>query len=140
MSTEIELKRPGISEGFLKAAGIKQVDSAEAFTTLNDVMVVPLLSGSGMRAKILEALALGRNVITTSVGIEGIDAKGLKAVYVADDPKTFRHTMSELVQQNGEVRKNGIAAQKYIVQEYDYGRIGSRLHQVYEQLLPTVVL
>ena len=117
-----------------------EVDSAEAFTTLNDVMVVPLLSGSGMRAKILEALALGRNVITTSVGIEGIDAKALKAVYVADDPKTFRHTMSELVQQNGEVRKNGIAAQKYIVQEYDYGRIGFRLHQVYEQLLPTVVL
>ncbi len=52
-------------------------------------IVVPLLSGSGIRIKILEALALGRTVITTPLGVEGIDARHGEHLLVADGAEAF---------------------------------------------------
>jgi len=66
-----------------------EVRSAIDFMAEQDVLVVPLLSGSGIRIKILEALALGRTVITTKLGAEGIDAVHGEHLLVADDPVAF---------------------------------------------------
>jgi len=66
-----------------------EVRSAIDFMSDHDVLVVPLLSGSGIRIKILEALALGRTVITTSLGVEGIDAKHGEHLLIADDATAF---------------------------------------------------
>ena len=52
-------------------------------------MIVPLFSGSGMRVKILESMALGRVVITTSMGLEGIDACHHREVLLADTVESF---------------------------------------------------
>ena len=49
------------------------VDSAIDFINENNIMVVPLLTGSGMRIKIIEGMVLGKMVITTSIGAEGIN-------------------------------------------------------------------
>ena len=54
-----------------------EVDDARKFIQSFRVMVAPLLSGSGIRIKILEGMALGRPVVTTSVGIKGIDAENI---------------------------------------------------------------
>jgi len=51
------------------------VDSAIDFISSLDVMIVPLFSGSGQKVKILEALALGKRVISTAIGLEGIPLK-----------------------------------------------------------------
>jgi glycosyltransferase involved in cell wall biosynthesis len=53
------------------------------------VVAVPLRSGSGTRLKIIEAMAHGRPVVTTSKGVEGIDAVDGVHVLVADDPREF---------------------------------------------------
>ena len=66
-----------------------EVRSAIDFMADHDVLVVPLLSGSGIRIKILEALALGRTVITTTLGVEGINAKHGEHLLVADDALGF---------------------------------------------------
>lgn len=66
-----------------------EVRSAIDFMADHDVLVVPLLSGSGIRIKILEGLALGRTVITTELGVEGIAAKHAEHLLVADDPMSF---------------------------------------------------
>lgn len=52
-------------------------------------IIVPLLSGSGMRVKILEGMFLGRIVITTSLGLEGINAQHKNQVLVADTVEEF---------------------------------------------------
>ena len=66
-----------------------EVDNSQNFINSCPVMIVPLLAGSGMRLKILEALALGRIVVTTSIGLEGIDATDGKEVLIADTPDEF---------------------------------------------------
>jgi glycosyltransferase involved in cell wall biosynthesis len=112
-----------------------EVDSAEAFTADNEVMVVPLLSGSGMRAKILEALSLGRNVITTNVGLEGIDVKDLNAVYVADKPEEFIDYLNQLIRQNGEVQSHGLKARSFILEAYNYRKVAASLFQIYSKCI-----
>ena len=50
-----------------------EVESAKEFADENDIMIVPLLSGGGMRVKIVEAMALGKIIVTTPIGAEGLD-------------------------------------------------------------------
>lgn len=66
-----------------------EVPDSKEFLNSCPVMIVPLLAGSGMRLKILEALALSRIVITTSIGLEGIDATDGKEVLIADTDEEF---------------------------------------------------
>lgn len=112
-----------------------EVDSAESFTSDNEVMVVPLLSGSGMRAKILEALSLGRNIVTTQVGLEGIEVNDLNAVYVADEPSDFIHHLEQLTKQNGEVKMHGQIAKDYVLNAYDYQKVGASLFNTYKECI-----
>lgn len=101
---------PGIHEAFsdlrLKLAGrhmpafitraewpgveaVGEVEDAAAFITNHPVMVVPLLSGSGVRVKIIEAMALGRTIITTTTGAEGICYTKGGNILIADTPVEF---------------------------------------------------
>ena len=49
-----------------------EVPDARDFMLSKDIMIVPLLSGSGIRVKIIEGMALGKTIITTSIGAEGL--------------------------------------------------------------------
>ncbi len=51
-----------------------EIEDAKTFMQSYRIMVAPLFTGSGIRIKILEAMALGRPVVTTPIGIEGIPA------------------------------------------------------------------
>ena len=65
------------------------MESANEFMLDNDIMVVPLLSGSGIRIKIIEGMALGKTIITTSIGAEGLSVENGKNIFIADTPEEF---------------------------------------------------
>ena len=73
------------------------VPVANDFMLSHDLMVVPLLSGSGIRIKIVEAMALGKVVITTSVGAQGLDVENGKHLFIADTPEEFRMVIDKCV-------------------------------------------
>lgn len=73
------------------------VPDANEFMTDHDIMVVPLLSGSGIRIKIVEAMALGRVVITTSIGAEGLDVVDGKHLFIANTPEEFVAVINKCV-------------------------------------------
>lgn len=76
----------------LKSNNIKvhgEVPDSKEFLLSYPIMIVPLLSGGGMRLKILEALALGRIVISTSIGLEGIEASDGVNILVANTEEEF---------------------------------------------------
>jgi len=92
---------PGHFEKKLKHPNISyhgEVDDAIAFMQTYGVMVAPLLTGSGIRIKILEGLALGRPVVTTSAGIEGIPNIDQAFVSVTDDPKVFSSQVIKMIE------------------------------------------
>lgn len=68
---------------------VGEVEDAQSFICNHPVMVVPLLSGSGVRVKIIEAMALGRTVITTTTGAEGIRYTAGHNILIADTPIAF---------------------------------------------------
>lgn len=76
---------------------IGEVEDAKSFIKSNKVMAVPLLSGSGMRIKIVESLAFSMPIVTTSVGCEGIEVNSGDQLYVKDTPQDFAKAILNLL-------------------------------------------
>lgn len=68
---------------------VGEVPSARQFMAENQIMIVPLLSGGGIRIKIVEGLAMGKTIISTSIGAEGIHVKHNKHILLADTAEDF---------------------------------------------------
>jgi len=69
------------------------VESAQQFINDHDIMIVPLFSGSGMRIKIMEGLALGKPIITTTIGAEGIEITNKENIFIANTKKEMIETI-----------------------------------------------
>ncbi len=104
-----------------------EVDDAVAFVNQHNIAIVPLLSGSGMRAKIIEAMALGKVVITTSIGLEGIEAQDGIDVCLANSPEEFIDVIQYLLNHPADMIQIGINAHQYIVNNYESVTIGKKL-------------
>jgi len=77
---------------------IESVPNATSFFMEHEVMVVPLLSGSGIRIKIIEGMAYGKAIVSTTVGAEGIGYTDQKNILIADDPISFANGVIQLLQ------------------------------------------
>ena len=110
-----------------------EVEDARTFMQSYRVMVAPLLTGSGIRIKILEAMALGRPVITTTVGIEGIPAENNREVLIADDPELFKYQIVNLV--TGNETAHGLVAEgKQLIREnFDTFGLSTRLTRFFKE-------
>jgi len=109
-----------------------EVENAHKFIQSYQLMVAPLLSGSGIRVKILEAMALGRPVLTTSAGIEGIPAVNHKHIIVEDDPGLFCSQLISLLRDPDAQEKQLAAARKFISRHFDTFELSARLSQFYK--------
>jgi len=74
-----------------------EVENGLAFMSSIDVLIVPLFITSGIRVKIIEAMAMGKVVLTTSKGLQGISAVHGKEVLIADSSSEFIHYQSLLI-------------------------------------------
>ncbi len=72
------------------------VESVEPYYKQASVCIVPLRSGGGTRLKILEALAYGVPVVSTTLGCEGIKVENLKTILIADTPNSFAKAILKL--------------------------------------------
>lgn len=111
-----------------------EVPDAIDFVKQYSMMIVPLFSGSGMRVKILEGMALGRVVVTTSLGKEGIYAKDGEELLIADDPETFISKISDVL--NGTINKIklGENARDFVILNYDHDKNAQMLLNKYKEL------
>lgn len=112
-----------------------EVDDAYAFISTKAVMVVPLLSGSGMRIKIIEGMAQGKAIVTTSIGTEGIDSVHGENIFIADKPDDFAKSICQLVEDRQLCFKTGEKARKFVNEHYDNKTITSSLVRFYENLM-----
>jgi len=98
------------------------------------LMVVPVRAGSGMRVRILEALARGIPVVTTTTGVEGIDAIAGEHLLVADEPNEFANAIVRLLrdpQLGATLAQNG---RRLAEQKYDWQVVLPKLEAVYTSL------
>ena len=99
------------------------------------VFVVPLRIGSGTRLKILEALAMGKAIVSTSVGAEGLDLKDGEEIFIADEPTVFADAVTRLLTDASLRRRIGENGRARVERDYDWRGIGEKLHQLYTKIL-----
>lgn len=95
------------------------------------VVVVPLRIGGGSRLKILEALAAGKAVVSTSIGAEGLDLNPGKDVIIADSPRAFANAVVGLLRSDESRRQLGESGRNLVSQQYGWNGIARRLEAVW---------
>ena len=103
-----------------------EVASARAFMQKGGVMVVPLQSGSGMRIKILEGMALGKAIVTTSLGASGIPVTDGHDVLIADEPEAFTNSLLRCLRYPGYQQALGKRARETVARHYDLSRLAKQ--------------
>jgi polysaccharide biosynthesis protein PslH len=98
------------------------------------VVIVPLRVGGGTRLKIYEAMAMGRAVVSTTVGAEGLDVRDGRDIILADNPAKFADTVAELLANDG-LRGRYERAAADLAAKYDWPAVGERFGEVLQQLV-----
>jgi glycosyltransferase involved in cell wall biosynthesis len=112
-----------------------EVDDAYTFMAQKAIMIVPLLSGSGMRIKIIEGMALGKSIISTTIGAEGIGVSDGKDILIADDPQKFTSGIESLLNNFDKFDAIGRDAKKFVAENYDNLSISKALLAFYKELI-----
>ena len=98
------------------------------------VSAVPLRSGGGTRLKILEAMALGTPVVSTSIGCEGLHVENNHNILIADNPADFAQQITNLLTDLelwNRISKNG---RTLVEENYDWLKISSEYRAILEEL------
>jgi len=112
-----------------------EVENAQDFMLANDIMIVPLLSAGGMRIKIIEGMALGRVIISTTIGAEGIDYKDGHNILIANNAKEFNQQLSWLKANPEKLHEIGQNGKKLVETYYNNQRITEKLLSFYNKVL-----
>jgi glycosyltransferase involved in cell wall biosynthesis len=91
------------------------------------VVVAPLLSGSGTKLKVLEAMAAGRPVVATTVGAEGIEARDGEHLRVADAPEEFAAAVAALLDDRAEAARIARNGRELVAGRYGWPASGERM-------------
>lgn len=109
-----------------------KVDDISAFYRRCAVFVAPILKGSGTRLKILEAMASGSPVVSTTIGAEGLDVRDGKHLLIGDTPEAMADAVTTLLS-NQELNQSLAAqARELVAARYDWDAIASQLLSIYD--------
>ena len=97
---------------------VKEAANSQEFMSKSGVMVVPLLSGSGIRVKIIEGMMLGIPIVCTPVGCEGIPAQPGKELFIADSIESFRMIFNKLASTPDLLSEVSENARKFAIENY----------------------
>lgn len=112
-----------------------EVADARVFMGKHQVSIAPCFSGSGMRVKIVESMALGKPVVTTTMGAEGLNAVHNENIIIADDSGDFLHHIERLIEFPELCRSMGNSAKNFAAQNFDNKILAANLAGFYEKQL-----
>ena len=111
-----------------------EVADIRAYLRRAAVVVVPVRMGGGTRLKVLEGIAMGKAMVSTSVGCEGIATRDGVHLLIADDAPSFALRMSHLFDDSALRDRLGTAGRSLIEAEYSWDLAGDRLEALYQRV------
>ena len=104
-----------------------EVANAWDMMTGEGIMIIPLLSGSGMRIKAIEAMAGGRPVVSTTIGMEGIEGNDREHFHLADSPEEFAGRIVEILSNPEEAEAIGERSRAFVLEHFENQSLVNRL-------------
>lgn len=111
-----------------------RVEDVVAYYRESAASIVPLRAGGGTRLKILEAMALGRPVVSTTIGCEGLNVVDGEHLLIADQPDRFAEATIRVLQDAGLRDALCTNARRLVEAQYGWNQIAGRLEEVYQSL------
>ncbi|MBX7241386.1 MAG: glycosyltransferase family 4 protein [Bacteroidia bacterium] len=124
----------GFAEGIRGVRVIGEVEDAHEFMASGGVMLAPLLTGGGIRIKIIEGMAMAKPVVATTLAMEGNPAKNGVEVLIADSPVAFAEGVILLLQNHDIARKMGVAAREFSLNYFNNKNITLKVLSFYHNL------
>jgi sugar transferase (PEP-CTERM/EpsH1 system associated) len=111
------------------------VPDLRPYVTKAAVFVCPLLAGSGIQNKLLQAMAMGTPIVTTTIATQALKVTDGVHLVIADEPQRFADAVVSLIT-NKKLRKElSVNARNYILEHHDWDQIGQKLEIIYRSLL-----
>ena len=98
------------------------------------VMICPMTSGSGIKNKVLEAMAMARPVVATTLGMEALEVTSGRELVVADQPADFAAAVLRLLGDTDERQRIGAAARELVLRRYTWDACAASYDAIYGQL------
>ncbi len=111
------------------------VEDILPYYQVSTVSIVPLRAGGGTRLKILEAMALGRPVVSTTIGCEGLDVVDGQHLLIADKPDKFAKHIIRLLTEKALYDRIVDQARKLVVERYDWDAIAEQSLKAYNEVV-----
>jgi glycosyltransferase involved in cell wall biosynthesis len=111
------------------------VDDVRDYYRTHAVLAAPILTGAGTRVKILEAMAAGVPVVTTSIGAEGILCESGRDILISDDVDVFAQHIADLLNSESTAERIANAGRDLVTAQYDWDVIVSNLEHLYYHYL-----
>jgi polysaccharide biosynthesis protein PslH len=118
-------------------AGIEvtgRVDDVRPHIAAGSVYIVPLRIGGGTRLKIFEAMAMGKAVVSTTIGAEGLPVTSGQNVVVEDDPARFSQAVVNLMRDAATRRRIEAEARRLVVEKYDWSAVAHDFEDALERV------
>jgi glycosyltransferase involved in cell wall biosynthesis len=112
-----------------------EVDDVRPYLERAAAVVVPLRIGGGTRLKVIEAMAMGKAVVSTSLGAEGLDVVPERDLLIADDPEGFVRQIGRLLDDPEVSARLGASARRVIQSRYGWDASVQRLSSFYGEIL-----
>ena len=112
-----------------------RVEKVLPYYQKTSICVVSLRAGGGTRLKILEAMALGRPVVSTTIGCEGLEVVDEKNILIADTPAEFAEKTSRLLRDKELYQHLATNGRKLVETHYSWDPIADRLMKLYEEMI-----
>jgi len=113
---------------------VGEVEDAQKFMQEKGIMVAPLLSGSGIRIKIIEGMMMGKPIVASDVALEGNSAQHIHHIYRANSPAEFLEGVSLLIEKEGYGVALGKQAKAFATVAFDEKTITDKLVGFYSSL------
>lgn len=108
------------------------VDDVRPYVWGGKCVVVPIRVGGGTRVKILDAWAMGRPIVSTGIGCEGLDVEEGRDMEVRNDPEDFARAVVAVLRDEERARRLGAEGRRKAVERYSWDQIGRRMLETYD--------
>lgn len=111
------------------------VDDIRPYVARSQVYVIPLRVGSGTRIKAFEAMALGRPVVSTTIGVEGLDVTPGEHYLAGDTAEAFAAAILRLLDEPAEARRLATAARARVEERFSWAHVARQFEAICQRAL-----